>query len=397
MTQTSHSSHKIPKIRFREFQGEWEENKLWNNIDLLPGFAFDSSLFWKDWKKLLIPKNFSKNGYGMFSESTTKYTTEEVSKKFICSPWDLMILITDLTPTCELLGNPLYLKDNDGEVLLNQRILKVIPKDNNISNKFLLNLLQTSSYKKVIIETASGTTVRHSSPKIIAWINTYFPSLPEQQKIASFLSSLDTRIEQLREKKSLLEEYKKWVMQKIFAREIRLKDEDGKEYGEWEEKRFDNVFSSIWTKSYQVKSSDILQNWEFPIIDQWQNMIAWYSNDPSRLLKNTPVIVFWDHTTILKYIDFDFIVWADGTKVLKNLDGNLKYLFYFLDFNRPNQEWYKRHFSVLRELKVLFPTLPEQQKIALFLSEIDARIQSTTEQLEEAEKWKKGLLQGMFV
>ena len=392
MTQPSQSSQKVPKLSFREFQCEWEEKKIWEVFNIFNGFAFASTDSVNEWILWVKIADVGIQEMKKDALSYLPYDFWEKYKKFILNEGDYVVALTRpiLSWRLKIAKVDKYFNNS----LLNQRVWK-IQSQNDLT--FIYFLLQKAEIIYAIEKTIGWSDPPNLSPSEINPISVNIPTIPEQQKIASFLSSVDTRIEQLREKKSLLEEYKKWVMQKIFAREIRFKDENGEEYGEWEEKEFDDVFNSIWTKSYQVKSSDILQDWEFPVIDQWQDSIAWYSDNSTRVLKNIPVIVFWDHTTILKYIDFEFIIWADGTKVLKNREWDLKYLFYFLDFNRPNQEWYKRHFSVLRELTVLFPTLPEQQKIAAFLSEIDSKIQSTTEQIEEAEKWKKGLLQAMFI
>src|SRR5690606_14630491 len=111
------------------------------------------------------------------------------------------------------------------------------------------------------------------SAEIVKSFTIAFPSLPEQQKIASFLSAVDTKIQQLTRKKELLEQYKKGVMQKIFKREIRFKDEQGREYPEWEEKKLGDLGSfvgggtpSTSTKHYWcgsipwVSSSDVTED-----------------------------------------------------------------------------------------------------------------------------------------
>ena len=109
------------------------------------------------------------------------------------------------------------------------------------------------------------------------------------------------------------------------------------------------------------------------------------------------MIIFGDHTTILKFIDFNFIVGADGTKILKNKIGVLKYFYYFLFFNKIEPEGYKRHFSILKNIILQLPGLEEQTKIANFLTEIDNKINHVTKQLEGTRQFKKGLLQKMFI
>jgi len=228
-----------------------------------------------------------------------------------------------------------------------------------------------------------------------------FPQKPEQEKIASFLSSVDDWLENLKKQKEEWEKYKKGIMQQIFPAKdqktpkLRFPEFDG----DWEEKRFKDIFSSIPTKKYQIKNIDFLKTGKFKVVDQGKKEIAGYSNNEDKLLKNTGVIIFGDHTTILKYIDFDFIVGADGTKILKNKNKNddLKFLYYNLVINNVEQDGYKRHFSILKEKSLKIPQKPEQEKIALFLTSIDDIINSMETKITALENWKKGLMQKMFI
>lgn len=133
----------------------------------------------------------------------------------MCKEGDLMLLLTDLTPSCELLGKPLLLTKEDGKVLLNQRIVRIISKGR-IEIGFLLHFFSTEAYHKRITDTATGSTVRHSSNSIIADTEIFFPSTDEQQKIANCLSSLDGLIKAQTEKIEALKMHKKGLMQGPF-------------------------------------------------------------------------------------------------------------------------------------------------------------------------------------
>ena len=109
----------------------------------------------------------------------------------------------------------------------------------------------------------------------------------------------------------------------------------------------------------------------FPIVDQGKEVIGGYSNNEKCLCKvNGPVIIFGDHTKVLKFIDFDFCLGADGTKVLKVIDGiDAKYIFYALQRVRIPNAGYSRHFRFLKEAKLPLPPLPEQKRIAAILDQ----------------------------
>ena len=205
----------VPKLRFTGFKGSWKKSKIKNHVDLLSGYAFKSEFFAKDGKKLLMPKNFTKDGFASFNEENTKFTVEECDEKYVCKNGDLLLLLTDLTPTCELLGRPIYLREDDGEVLLNQRIAKIFV-DEQLKIEFLLYYFSTHEYLKRIRATATGTTVRHSSNKIILDTSIKFPSLEEQCRIVRLLTSVDEAIEAQDRRVNLMEVYKKGLIQQVF-------------------------------------------------------------------------------------------------------------------------------------------------------------------------------------
>lgn len=208
------------QIRFKaddgsEF-GEWEQVRLGNLVDLISGFAFKSDFFSEDGNKLITPKNFTTTGKANFTDTNTKWTTEISDKKYICRPNDLLVLLTDLTQSCELLGKPILLSQDDGNVLLNQRIVKIIP-NRKLEKPFLLYLLLTDDFHELIVSTASGTTVKHSSNKVLQSFNFYLPCLEEQTKIANFLSAIDQKIEVVAQQIEQAKTWKKGLLQQMFV------------------------------------------------------------------------------------------------------------------------------------------------------------------------------------
>ena len=195
--------------------GEWEKVKLGDLVDLISGFAFKSDYFAEDGHKLITPKNFTTTGKASFTDINTKWTTEETDEKYICCPNDLLVLLTDLTQSCELLGKPVLLNQDNGNVLLNQRIVKVITRQK-IQNSFLLYLLLTDSYHELIVSTASGTTVKHSSNKVLQSYTFELPCLEEQTKIANFLSAIDQKIEVVAQQIEQAKTWKKGLLQQMF-------------------------------------------------------------------------------------------------------------------------------------------------------------------------------------
>ncbi|WP_296861718.1 restriction endonuclease subunit S [uncultured Methanobrevibacter sp.] len=182
-------------------------------------------------------------------------------------------------------------------------------------------------------------------------------------------------------------------MQQIFAQKLRFDYED-----EWSYMAFDDIFKSISPKKFQIKSGEIQENGNFEVIDQGKNKIAGYYNDANKLFQELPVIIYGDHTTFVKYRKNPFIVGADGVKLLSSkIDANLKYLYYALQHFNIKPEGYKRHFSIIRKIKLPIPVLEEQEHISKLFTTIDSEIDFIKIQVEKTNEFKKGLLQQMFV
>ncbi|MDH6059095.1 type I restriction-modification system subunit M [Chrysosporum bergii ANA360D] len=417
------SQKNIPKLRFPEFRdaGVWRESKLENILELLSGYAFKSEYFSENGKKLLTPKNFTKDGNANFSKENTKFTTEECDSRYVCKEGDLLLLLTDLTPSCELLGMPIFIKKEDGESLLNQRIVKVIPTKETSIN-FLLFFFLTNSYRKRIKNTATGSTVRHSSNKIILGTSLYFPSLPEQQKIADCLSSLDDRITTENEKLDTLKTHKKGLMQQLFPAQgetlPKLRFPEFRDAGVWEEKKLGEI--AAFHKGKGISKADIDSNGKIPCV-RYGELYTHYKEIISSIASKTNLSI----TELFLGCKNDVIIPSSGETKLDiatasclTLDGvalggdinvircdqNGIFMSYYLNACKKfeiakiaqGDTVVHLYSSQLRKLDITLPKLPEQQKIADCLSSLDDRITAENEKLDTLKTHKKGLMQQLF-
>ncbi len=293
--------------------------------------------------------------------------------------------------------------DNERGFIASHRFPMYVPIDDKVNLKFIL-LFFLRKRGKFLLELASpGGAGRNKTlgQSEFAKLKVTHPTCPEQQKIASFLSSVDTKVEQLNKKKSLLEQYKKGMMQKLFSQEIRFKDEQGKEYPDWEEKRLGDILSYEQPTAYLVKTSDYDDTYTTSVLTAGKTFLLGYTNDNIGIFKDKlPTIIFDDFTTAFKYVDFPFKVKSSAIKILipKSKNVNIKYVFEAMQKVRFPLGEHKRYWiSEYQKEKISYPSKKEQQKIAAFLSAIEKKIELATKQIKQAQLFKKGLLQQMFV
>lgn len=143
-------------------------------------------------------------------------------------------------------------------------------------------------------------------------------------------------------------------------------------------------------KQKQVKSKDYQSSGKYPIVSQEKDLISGYWDDDSFLYKHDkPVIIFGDHTKEIKYIDFDFVVGADGTQILSpKSDLNAKFFYFSLLATPIRSLGYARHFKLLKEKSFPIPPLAEQERIVERLdaafAQIDELKNNAERQLAEA-------------
>ena len=250
-----------------------------------------------------------------------------------------------------------------------------------------------------------------------------YPSKPEQQKIAAFLTAVDNKIEQLSKKQELLGEYKKGLMQQIFSQAIRFKADDGSDFPDWKEKKLENVLKRTSTglnprqnfklgygENYYVTIKNISNGkLDFSKCERIDENAMTMIANRSDLSKGDLIMSSIGNVGESYLLDKEPENWNINESVfmLRASELMLPQFLYFIITNEQSK-WYLESNSTgssfksikLGELKLLplgLPSLEEQTKIANFLSSIDTKIEQVGKQLDESKQFKKALLQQMFV
>jgi type I restriction enzyme S subunit len=240
----------------------------------------------------------------------------------------------------------------------------------------------------------------------------YAPSLPEQQKIASFFTAIDKKISQLKQKKKLLEQYKKGVMQKIFSQGVRFKDDNGQEFPKWEKLNGNAVFETISNKNHNSDLPILAITQEHGAIPR--DLIDYNITVTEQSIESYKVVEKGDFIISLRSfqggIEFsDYKGICSPAYIIlratKKIDARyFKYYFktetYITELNRKLEgirDGKMISYKYFSDILINVPSLSEQIKIANFLSAFDIKISHTLKQIEKAEVWKKGLMQQMFV
>lgn len=170
--------------------------------------------------------------------------------------------------------------------------------------------------------------------------------------------------------------------------------------GEWKQKSFMECLVPVsFDRLKQVQANSYLIEGKCPVVDQGQNLIAGWTNDGAKIIKeNLPLIIFGDHTRIFKYVDFPFALGADGTKPIKPKQDEFStrfFYYYLLTLNIP-ERGYNRHYKLLKEQIIRYPSLAEQQKIAAHLFKIQQAIEIQESIIEKTRELKKSTLHHVF-
>jgi type I restriction enzyme S subunit len=385
---------KVPELRFPEFEGEWIIKSL-NKLSSNSGYGVSSAAKKFDGKNKYIRITDIDEQEHNFNPSILTSPKGKIDSKYYLKEGDLVFARTGAS-----VGKTYLYNQKDGNLVFAGFLIKF--SLTNCFAKFVFYQTQRKNYNYWV----KVTSVRSGQPGLnveeLKKLSFFLPSIPEQQKIADFLSQVDKKIELLSQKETALRQYKKGVMQKLFSQEIRFKIKNAAgelvEPPDWEEKRLGDIATK--------KSSNISAN---------------------KIENNHGAYNIYGANGLLKTVDFykeekEYIsIVKDGagvgrvllcdaySSVLATLDiikpkitTNIYFLYSLLSMFRFDKYTTGStiphiYFKDYSKQKIKIPCIEEQTKIANFLSRIDDKIEAVASASLRHRQWKKGLLQKMFV
>lgn len=294
-------------------------------------------------------------------------------------------------------GIPVFIKEAIDFVF--QRHIAILRADSaRILPIFLFYSMLTRDFYAQADAAAIGAAQRTISLSALRNMKVTLPPLPIQHRIASILSAYDDLIENNRRQIKLLEEaaqrlYKEWFVDFKFPGHENVRIVDGVPEG-WKKVTVGDVIGKV-ARPHQIMASDYLPEGDIPVIDQSRDFIAGFTNDKDSIVDiNQPIIVFGDHTRILKYITFPFAKGADGTQLIVSNNVNMpQSLLYCCLVNIDLSNYhYARHFKYLKAEHILLPTKAIANNFDTFTSKIYGKIQNLRDLSSKATEARDRLL-----
>jgi type I restriction enzyme S subunit len=340
---------------------EWVTRKLGHLIDIKHGWAFKCEYFSQEPSEyvLLTPGNFHIGG-GFKADKFTYYTGD-IPDEYILHAGDIIVTMTDLSKDGDTLGYPAKIPKDDSKYLHNQRLGLIRPKSSSADLDFIYWLMRSRHYQRTIVGSASGSTVRHTSPSKIQEYEFQLPPLNEQINIARILTVLENRINLIGRQNETLENiaqvlFNRWFVDFEFPsdKERSYKSSGGRmilseEFGEipeeWSICPLDNIanfLNGLPLQNYPPNNPFVF----IPVIKirELMNGITDITDKASpdidsRFIINYGDIIFsWSGT-------LEVVIWNHGKGALNQhlfkVDSNLypKWLYYY---------WIKRHIKFFR-------------------------------------------------
>jgi type I restriction enzyme S subunit len=393
----------IPSLRFPEFKGEWEFKRI-GEITIVSAGATPSTTKKEYWGGKIRWMNSGELNLKKVYEVDNRITELGLKKSStkLIPKHSILIGLAGQGKTRGTVAMNMI------ELCTNQSIGSILPNENYISEFFYHNL--DNRYEELRSLSTGDGGRGGLNLQIIKTLPITLPNLQEQTKIASFLTAVDDKLQALKQKKTLLEQYKKGVMQKIFSQELRFKDDNGNEYPDWEEKKLGDVVKITMGQSPNSSSYNS-DGYGIPLIQGNADIKNRVSNPRNWTTEKTKECKIGDLLltvrapvgAVAKSIH-NACIGRGVCSIINNSKSNIEFIYQFLlDFETKwgSLEQGSTFTAVsgieINKLEIILPSVSEQTKIANFLSVIDDKINHCQELIVNTQVWKKGLLQQMFV
>lgn len=382
----------VPKLRFQKFSGEWEGKKFGALFSVNMGQSPSSHNYTENSDDTILIQGNADLKHG---KVTPRIFTKEITK--ISEPGD--IILTVRAPVGDIAINNYFACIGRGVCSIK-------------GDKFVYYLLDSLKEINVWKRLAQGSTFEAIGSSDIKNLKINIPNTTEQQKIASFLSKVDEKIEKLEKKQELWETYKKGMMQQIFSQKIRFKDENGEDYPDWVYRNLNDI-AILNPKSEDLPDEFIyidLESVESGVLIKKTLMTK--NKSPSRaqrVLKNNDILYqtvrpYQRNNLFFNSINSKIYVASTGYAQIRSKEDP-KFLYHALHTDDFVNEVLARctgtsypaiNSKDLGKIKFNVPSILEQKQISKFISLIDNKTNQLNTELGIAKKFKKGLLQQMF-
>lgn len=272
-------------------------------------------------------------------------------------------------------------------------------KSNKVLPRFVSFAFRQKRHQEwMLAQCGNKATMASLNQDVIKRISLRLPPTKIQEGIVAALSAYDDLIENNRRRIALLEEaarllYREWFVHFRFPGHEHVKIVDGLPEG-WEIKKVGDLLARVKAKQ-KIRKDEYLEEGEFPCVDQGQNFIGGYTDNSEAIYRNElPLIIFGDHTRILKFVNFPFARGADGTQVCQSNDQRLSQeMFYWALVNVDlSNYFYARHFKFLKDQEIVIPNQSIADDFTRFVKDGFKQIMVLRQQSAELAKARDLLL-----
>ncbi len=393
----------IPSLRFPEFDGEWEIKQLGEIGEINPSNKNLPNKF------IYIDLESVENGQLLKENEVLKNEAPSRAQRILVKNDILFQMVRPYQM------NNLFF-DKEGVFVASTGYAQIRTESN---PRFLYQYLHLQKFVDKVIERCTGTSYPSINSTDLSKISISLPEFTEQTKIATFLTAVDDKLQALKQKKTLLEQYKKGVMQKIFSQELRFKDDNGNDYPDWEEKKLgdtlnitiDNRGKTPPTLDHGIPLLEVNsignKNIKYNAVSKFVSELTFETWFRKHLKEGDVLFSTVGNTALCSYYDGNIKACIAQNIVGLRFNTEVGLFMYYLLIEDKNNNKFKQiemgavqpsvKVSQMIDLYFEIPSTPEQTKIANFLSAIDDKINHCQSQIEKMDVWKKGLLQQMFV